>query len=186
MFKQSKKSNKDTIKNSENRSNIKPNISSKTEPGKESIPHATSQLSKSDETIIGEEITIDGSIRGKGNLIIEGIMKGTVEMDKHNFTVGSKGRVEGEILAKDVIISGVLHGDVKALGQVKITQSADFNGKIIANSISIENGAFFKGEIELEREPHGQNTPLIGQKSEIASKKRQVSSATPVEDDKEK
>jgi hypothetical protein len=68
----------------------------------------TSPISKEEKTIIGEHISIEGNIRGEENLIIEGAMKGKLEMEKHNFTVGSKGRVEGEIHAQNVSISGQL------------------------------------------------------------------------------
>jgi len=78
-----------------------------------------------------------------------------------------------------------LHGDIKALGQVKITQNADFNGKVKANSISIEDGAFFKGEIELDREPHRKNTSFLEKKSGIAQKPTRESIAKGVEDKKE-
>ena len=114
----------------------------------------TSPISKEEKTIIGEHISIEGNIRGEENLIIEGSMKGKLEMEKHNFTVGSKGRVEGEIHAQNVSISGQLKGNIKALGKVEITKEADFYGEIKGKSISVEDGAYFKGVIELDREPH--------------------------------
>jgi len=185
MFKKSEKTDTGTTNNTKTQSTIKPSAISISESSQESIKPATSRLSNSEETVIREEITIEGTIHGRGNLTIEGILKGAAEMDKHNFTVGSKGRVEGEILAKDIVISGALHGDIKALGQVKITQNADFNGKVKANSISIEDGAFFKGEIELDREPHRKNTSFIEKKSGIAQKPTRESIAKGVEDKKE-
>jgi len=55
---------------------------------------------KTEETVIGEKISIEGDVRGEEHLVIEGSLKGNVEMEKNNFTIGSKGRVEGEINAK--------------------------------------------------------------------------------------
>ena len=81
-------------------------------------------------------------------------MKGRIEMEKHNLTVGSKGRVEGEVRALNVSIIGQLNGSITALGKVEVTKEADFWGDIKAKSISVEDGAYFKGSIELEREPH--------------------------------
>lgn len=81
-------------------------------------------------------------------------MKGNVEMEKHNFTVGSNGRVDGEIRAQNVSISGQLVGAINAVGKVEVTNEADFFGDIKAKSISVEDGAYFKGSIELSREPH--------------------------------
>ncbi len=114
----------------------------------------TRPTASEEKTTIGEHISIEGNIRGEENLIIEGTMKGNVEMEKHNFTVGSSGRVDGEIRAQSVSISGQLKGAIKALGKVEVTKEADFYGEIKAKSISVEDGAYFKGVIELDREPH--------------------------------
>jgi cytoskeletal protein CcmA (bactofilin family) len=107
-----------------------------------------------EKTTIGERISIEGSIRGEANLVIEGAMKGTIEMGKHNFTIGPNGRVDGEIHAQDVSINGQFKGTIKALGKVAVTQKADFNGEIKAKSFSVEDGAYFKGVVELDRESH--------------------------------
>ena len=115
---------------------------------------STSPDTTDKKTVIGEHIFIEGNIRGEEHLVIEGSMKGKLEMEKHNFTVGSKGRVEGEIHAQNVSISGQLKGNIKALGKVEITKEADFYGEIKGKSIAVEDGAYFKGVIELDREPH--------------------------------
>jgi cytoskeletal protein CcmA (bactofilin family) len=107
-----------------------------------------------DKTTIGEHISIEGQIKGEEHLVIEGAMKGNVEMEKHNFTVGPNGRVDGEIRAQNVSISGQLNGTIHAMGKVEVTKEADFYGEIKAKSISVEDGAYFKGSIELDREPH--------------------------------
>ena len=107
-----------------------------------------------EKTTIGERISIEGSIRGEANLVIEGAMKGTIEMGKHNFTIGPNGRVDGEIHAQNVSINGQFKGAIKALGKVAVTKEANFNGEIKAKSFSVEDGAYFKGVVELDRDPH--------------------------------
>jgi cytoskeletal protein CcmA (bactofilin family) len=119
-----------------------------------------------EKTVIGENISIEGNIRGDEHLIIEGSMKGNIEMEKHNFAVGSKGRVEGEINAQSVRVSGQMIGNIKTKGKVEITKEADFMGEIRAKSISVEDGAYFKGSIELEREPH-RKTASTGESTAI-------------------
>ena len=121
-----------------------------------------------ENTVIGENISIEGNIRGDEHLVIEGSMKGNIEMEKHNFTVGSKGRVEGEINAQSVRVSGQMIGKIKTQGKVEITKEADFMGDIKAESISVEDGAYFKGSIELDREPH-RKTALTGKSTTIAT-----------------
>ena len=116
---------------------------------KDSIPKTSNQI-----TTISENILIEGKIRGRGNVVLEGSVKGNIELEENNFALGPKGKVEGEIHAQNVRISGQMVGNIKTPGRAEITEKADFLGKIYARSISIENGAYFKGSVKLEREPH--------------------------------
>jgi cytoskeletal protein CcmA (bactofilin family) len=109
-------------------------------------------VSSVDRTIIGDQIFIEGVIRGKEDLLIEGSVKGSIEMKAHHLTVGSKGKVDADVHAANVTIGGKLVGNVNASGRVEITKAADFNGEIKAKSISVEDGAYLKAVIELERE----------------------------------
>ena len=121
-----------------------------------------------EETVIGEKISIEGNIRGEQHLVIEGSLKGNVEMEKNNFTIGSKGRVEGEIKAQNVKVSGQMIGNIKTQDRVKITKDADFVGDIRAKNISVEDGAYFKGSIELDKEPH-RKTASVGTSTTLAT-----------------
>lgn len=123
-------------------------------PAPPTPPPRPSPQSSEEKTTIGQHISIEGQIRGTEHLIIEGSMKGNVQMEKHNFTVGANGQVEGEVRAQNVSISGQLKGTITAIGKVEVTKEADFFGDIKAKSISVEDGAYFKGSIELSREPH--------------------------------
>ena len=113
-----------------------------------------------DRTIIGNQIYIEGNIRGEEDLLIEGSVKGSIEMKTNHLTVGSKGKVEAEVRAANVTISGKLVGNINAAGRVEITKTADFNGEIKAKSISVEDGAYLKAVIEMEREPTQKPVPL--------------------------
>jgi cytoskeletal protein CcmA (bactofilin family) len=66
--------------------------------------------------------------------------------------VGAKGKVEAEIQAGNVTVSGRVNGNIKAIGRVRITKDADFSGEIKAQGISIEDGAYLKAVIELDRD----------------------------------
>ena len=117
------------------------------------LPRTTDPITRADKTIIGEQISIEGTIRGKGDLVIEGSVKGSIEVEAHHLTIGPKGQVESEIHAANVTISGKLNGNVTAKGKVEITKEADFKGEIKAKSISVEDGAHLKAAIELTQEP---------------------------------
>ena len=129
--------------------------------GQKRFSMASSTESRDQRTVIGEHIFIEGDIRGEENLLLEGSIKGNIDLGAHNFIIGSKGRFEGEISAQNLGVSGQLVGNVKVQGKVKFTKEADFSGNIKAKSISVEEGAFFKGFIELDREPH-RKAALIG------------------------
>ncbi|MDJ0985839.1 MAG: polymer-forming cytoskeletal protein [Desulfobacterales bacterium] len=134
----------------------KDSVSEKTAP--KPTPSIPSTQTSSENTTIGKNIAIEGHIRGDEHLVIDGAMKGNIEMARHNFSVGSNGRVEGEINAQNVRISGQMIGNIKTQGKVEITKEADFMGDIRAKGISIEDGAYFKGSIELAQEPHRKTT----------------------------
>ncbi len=121
------------------------------------------------KTIIGEQITIDGIIQGKEDLLIEGSVKGRIEVETHHLTVGSRGQVEAEIQASNVTISGRLVGNINAAGKVEITKEADFNGEIKAKSISVEDGAYLKAVIELKREPEKKPVTVVQPEGKSAS-----------------
>ena len=122
-----------------------------------------------EKTVIGEQISIEGSIHGKENLLIEGSMKGRIELEEHQVIVGSKGQVEAEIHAKDVTISGRMTGNIQALGKVEITRAAEFNGEVKARRISVEDGAYIKAVIELDREDKKKALPVSKPDLQVAS-----------------
>jgi len=127
-------------------------------PDRSGETKSTTFLSRSStpdaKTVIGKHIAIEGSIRGDEDLQIEGAMKGNIELPKHNFKVGSSGQMEGEITARNVSVSGEFKGNIKCHEKVEVTHEADFYGEIKAKSISVEDGAYIKGVIELDREPN--------------------------------
>lgn len=123
------------------------------EPAESKIEPPAVTVAKTEKTIIGEAVSIKGSIHGRGNLLIQGSVKGTIDLNNHHLTVGPNGNVDAEIKAENVTISGQLAGNINARGKVEITKTAVFAGEIKARRIAIEDGAYLKAVIELEREP---------------------------------
>jgi cytoskeletal protein CcmA (bactofilin family) len=144
--------------------------------GEEKSLLVSGAVAQDEKTIIGEHITIEGRIYGKEHLVIHGSMKGTIELEKHNSDIGTKGRFEGEIHAQNIRIRGQMNGNIKTQGKVEISKEADFIGEIKAKSISIEDGAYFKGAIELEREPN--------RKLAVTKKENAVSASLPDKESK--
>ena len=114
----------------------------------------SNQMKRNEKSIISENIAIEGDIRGHGNLVIEGSVKGNIELEDYNFAIGPNGSVEGKIRAQDISISGQMLGNIEAQGNVDISHSANFQGEIHARAIAVENGADFNGTVELNRGSH--------------------------------
>ena len=104
---------------------------------------------KEDKTTINHSTIIEGKIKAKEHLIINGTINGNVEIKGFNLFLGPSGRLEGEVHAQDVRIRGHMRGDIKATGKVEITTEANFSGKIMSKSISVEQGAYFEASVEL-------------------------------------
>jgi len=124
-----------------------------------SVKNINSLISIGEKTIIGEQVSFEGIIRGNEDLIINGSVKGSIELENCGLTIAPKGQVEAEIHAQNVSISGQLIGNIKAISSVEITREADFSGQIKAKRVSIEDGASLKAAIELEHEPQEKTPP---------------------------
>ena len=109
-------------------------------------------IKQEEKTSISSSTSIVGNIKAEENLIINGTLKGNVEIGDYNFFLGPNGRLEGEIHAQNVRIRGHMKGEIKAKGEVEITKEADFSGKIKSKSISVEKGAYFDAYVDLDRE----------------------------------
>ena len=108
-----------------------------------------------EKTSISNSTSIIGDIKAKEHLIINGTIKGSVEITNYNFFLGPSGRIEGEVQAQNVRIRGYMKGEIKAYGKVEITKEADFSGKIESTSISVESGANFNASVNLNQKSPG-------------------------------
>lgn len=106
-------------------------------------------VGKRGQAVIGPSIQIDGELRGGEDLLIEGQVTGTVELKNHALTIGSQGKVKADIHARAVYVEGTLEGDVYGSERVSIRKSAQMRGNVNAPSVSLEDGARFKGSIEM-------------------------------------
>jgi cytoskeletal protein CcmA (bactofilin family) len=104
----------------------------------------------SDVAVIGSSIHINGDLRGDEDLRIEGNVSGTVELKNSVLTIGREGRVKAGVFAKSIAVDGETKGDLYATERVSIHVNARVQGNIYAPKVSIEEGAHFKGSIEMD------------------------------------
>ena len=100
--------------------------------------------------VIGPSIHIDGTLKGEEDLLIEGHVTGAVQLQDHSLTIGAKGQVEADLYAHNVIVEGTVEGDLYGVERVAIRSSARVRGNITAPRVSLEDGAMFKGAIEMD------------------------------------
>lgn len=122
---------------------------------------------------IGETICIEGTITGTENLIIEGTVTGAVSLSQNDLTIGRAGKITADLSGKSVKIDGVVGGDITASEVVVVSKTGQVKGNITAPRVTLEDGAKFKGSIDMEPTP---DTPV--------DKPQQADSAyiAPVED----
>lgn len=105
-----------------------------------------------DTAVIGASIQIDGHLRGQENLIIEGEVNGTVNLASHTLTIGNQARIKANVFAHTVYVDGTMDGDLYGAEQVLIRKTARMKGNITSPRVSLEDGASFKGSIEMDPE----------------------------------
>jgi len=124
------------------------------EPKKE-VPLSTSPIRTPEyETArgsasIGKSVTIKGQILSREDLIVDGEIEGAIELNDHRLTVGPNGRVRAGIKAREIVVLGSIEGDVEALDKIDIRKDAKLIGDIKTARIVIEDGAYFKGSIDI-------------------------------------
>lgn len=111
------------------------------------------ESSKSNEVAhIGKSVLIKGELSGSEDLYLDGEVEGTIELQRNALTVGPNGRIRAHINAKDVIVHGKVDGNIKSAERVELRRTAVLVGDITTQRITIEDGAFFKGAIDVQRE----------------------------------
>jgi len=104
--------------------------------------------SKTIETIIGPSVRVEGDFKGEGDLVVEGILVGSLQT-KNNLKIGQNAMVEANIRANNAFISGKIKGNITTKGKVEITGTAVILGDIKAQVISIESGALIQGTLNM-------------------------------------
>ncbi|HSH27782.1 MAG TPA: polymer-forming cytoskeletal protein [Wenzhouxiangella sp.] len=111
---------------------------------------APRSVSAGGTAMIGPSINVDGKLKGEEDLVIEGKVKGTVELKNNSVTIGSQGDVAADIYAHSIFVDGSMDGNLVASEQVVIRKSARVKGSIAAPRVSLEDGAQFNGSIDMD------------------------------------
>ena len=99
---------------------------------------------------IGRSIEFDGTLSGDEDLRIEGYVSGTIRLPNHCLTIGKEGRVKADVYTKSMMIEGEVSGNMISSENVSIRATAKITGKVLAGRVSLEEGAHFKGSIDMD------------------------------------
>jgi len=112
---------------------------------------------KEAETIIGPSIKVKGNFHGQGNIIIEGIVEGSIKTDKF-LLIGDKSEILADIEAQNAKIGGIVTGNINISGYLEINASAKINGEIKASQISVARGAELNGQLIMTKDKETSNS----------------------------
>jgi cytoskeletal protein CcmA (bactofilin family) len=121
-------------------------------PQRSQTPASPKPSGGGEVAVIGRSIQINGDVRGDEDLRIEGDISGTVQLKNSNLTIGKEGKVRADVYARSVTVYGTTEGDLYATERVNVHIDAQVRGNITAPKVGIEEGAKFKGSIEMDQD----------------------------------
>src|ERR1700752_1720799 len=142
-----------------------PSQSPSAEPTRPSVPTASSHEQTStrtsstspaspaaaDQATIGKSLVVKGEVTGSESLYIDGKVEGAINLPGNRVNVGRNGQVAANISAREIVVLGKVRGNCQASDRVDIRSEGSLTGDVIAARISIEDGAFFKGGIDIRK-----------------------------------
>jgi cytoskeletal protein CcmA (bactofilin family) len=115
---------------------------------------------KSDQSVIGKGLFLKGEITGSDSLFIDGRVEGVINLPGSRVTLGRNGQVGANITAREVVVSGKVRGNVTVTDRIDIRAEGALNGDVSAARISIEDGAYFKGGIDIRKPETKEARPI--------------------------
>jgi cytoskeletal protein CcmA (bactofilin family) len=112
---------------------------------------ASTAVPTGEQATIGKSLIVKGEVTGSESLYIDGKVEGAINLPGNRVTVGRNGQVAANIVAREVVVLGKVRGNCQASDRVDIRSEGSLTGDVIAARISIEDGAFFKGGIDIRK-----------------------------------
>jgi len=129
--------------------------------------------STADQATIGKSLVIKGEVTGSESLYIDGRVEGSINLAGNRVTVGRNGVVSANINAREIVVLGKVRGNLTASDRVDIRSDGSLTGDVVAARISIEDGAFFKGGIDIRKagqKPNGEEVKTSLQSEAAAAR----------------
>jgi len=133
-----------------------------------SAPRNASLNNMQEQATIGKSLVIKGEVSGSESLYIDGRVEGSINLPGNRVTIGRNGVVNANVTAREIVVIGKLKGNLAASDRVDIRNEGSLTGDVVAQRISIEDGAYFKGGIDI-RKPNAADVKAPEQKKEAVS-----------------
>lgn len=101
---------------------------------------------------IGKSVIIKGELSGSEDLYVDGQVEGSIELSGNRLIIGPHGQVRANVNAKGIIVQGKMEGNIRTTERAELTKSAIVTGDIATQRVAIEEGAYFKGKVDIQRE----------------------------------
>jgi len=121
------------------------------------------------QTILGRSAVVKGELSASEDLVLEGQFEGSINVPENCLTVGAQGQAKSEIQARLVVVHGTVNGKISAKERVEIRKTGSVVGDVVSAGVAIEDGAYFKGSIEIVREGNTGAASQPSRKSAAAS-----------------
>ena len=121
----------------------------------DSTYNTPSMSSNSGVARLGASLHVKGEISGNEDLAIDGSVEGLVHLEDRKLTVGASARLTADIIAREVVVYGNVKGNLRARDRIEIKKDGSVVGDLTTARIMIEDGAYFKGSIEIDKAGEG-------------------------------
>jgi cytoskeletal protein CcmA (bactofilin family) len=118
---------------------------------------------------LGASLHVKGEITGNEDLMIDGSVEGLVQLDEKKLTVGATAKLTADIIAREVVVYGSVKGNLRAKDRIEIKKDGSVHGDLTTARIMIEDGAYFKGSIEIDKSAEKESAPSAFSRSSSAA-----------------
>lgn len=126
-------------------------LNSQYAPSPNSFAPPRNAVPAGEQATIGRSLVIKGEISGSETLYIDGRVEGSINIPDNRVTIGRNGNVNADINAKEVVVMGKVHGNLVCSDRVDIRSEGSLTGDVVAPRISVEDGAFLKGAVDIQK-----------------------------------
>ena len=146
-------------------------------------PPRSAGKSSGERAVLSPSIVVRGEVSGDEDLIVEGRIEGKIQLRQNAVTVGAKGKVAAAIHARVIMIDGEVDGDLAAEEQIVLRKSSRVRGDLVAPRVTIEDGARFKGSIDMDpkQRPAAATPPAPAPSARPVDKGKETGGPRPVD-----